>query len=131
MGKTVNASAVQRLIAMEADHLWRPDGKPPEGWDGRRSGSIYKRLLAMGISEEKISTAILGLALMVDARDMDWLIGKATARCFYHTRTGMCDLLNTASDRWYAERAKPKARRGGFQQTPAGLVGIAALLEGM
>ena len=110
-------SVVGKLVALEAAVLWTPDGEPPPDWSRERSADIYRTLLVtLRVSPRKVASAIWGLAAIIRAGEIDWLRGKATARCFYHTHHGPLDLLNEASDRYYFEEARRKGRLTGFQR---------------
>ena len=93
------------------EHLWTPDGKPPEGWDERREGSVVKRLLVHR-TVSHLEVAILGLAQLRDTGQIEWLKkgAKVTTRALYNSRSGVSQMFELAT-RAYWQQAKRRPAR--------------------
>jgi 5-methylcytosine-specific restriction endonuclease McrA len=104
------------LLPLIRAHLWAPDGMPPAGWDERREGSVLKRLL-LHRSVSQLEVAILGLAQLRDAGEIEWLArgSKVTTRALYHTRSGVSQMFELAT-RAYWQQAKRRTKRPAAQQ---------------
>src|SRR3990167_495604 len=107
-------AAFRGLFPLIRAHLWVPDGKPPEGWDERREGSVLKRLL-IHCSASQLEVAILGLAQLRNTGQIDWLKPgqKVTCRALYHTRSGVSDMFALATSAYWAT-AKKRVMRPSF-----------------
>lgn len=100
------------LMPLVREHLWAPDGKPPEAWDERREGSVLKRLLAHR-SVSQIEVAILGLVQLRDRGEIDWLRPgqKVTSRALYNSRSGASQMFELATRAyWLTAKKRPKKR---------------------
>lgn len=98
------------LLPLIRRTLWAPDGKPPEGWDERREGSVLKRLLVHR-SVSQIEAAIIGLAGLRDTCQVEWLKpgDKVTTRALYNTRSGVSQVFELATAWFFHEnRKKPR-----------------------
>lgn len=98
------------LFPLVRQELWPPDGKPPEGWDERREGSVLKRLL-IHASVSQIEVAILGLARLRENGSISWLKpgAKVTCRALYNTRSGVSQMFELATlEYWRVAKRRPK-----------------------
>jgi len=102
--------AYKVLFPLIRARLWTPDGKPPPAWDERREGSVIKQLLAHR-SQSQLEVAILGLAQLRDEGSIEWLKPgqKVTLRALYHTRSGVAQVFELATRRyWETAKRRPK-----------------------
>lgn len=106
-------NALHTLFPLIRKHLWAPDGKPPEAWSEMREGSVLKRLLVHR-TPSQVEVAILGLAQLRDAGQVDWLRpgDKVTCRALYNSRSGVSQMFELAT-RAYWESAKGRKETGG------------------
>lgn len=114
-----------QLFALVREHLWVPDGRCPEGWGDRREGSVLKQLLARYHASE-IEVAILGLAQLRDRGLIDWLKPgqKVTCRALYHTRSGVCQMFELATQEYWRT-----AKRTAKDKKPKALEALGAILN--
>ena len=104
------ATAYDVLIPLVRQHLWPPDGRPPEGWNDLREGSVLKRLLTHR-TVSQLEAAIIGLAGLRDSGRIDWLKpgSKVTCRALYNTRSGVTQMFELATEHyWRSTKSRPK-----------------------
>lgn len=112
----MNPNPYAVLLKLVREELWIPDGVPPAAWDDRREGSVLKRLL-IHRSVSQIETAIIGLAMLRDAGQVDWLKpgAKVTTRALYNSRSGVSQVFELATrEYWLVAKKRPKKRERGI-----------------
>ena len=98
-------------MAAIREHLYTPDGKPPEGWEEGREFSIMRQLRKLGKSGSQIMNVVEGLGCLLREGRVDWLKGKATLRAVFNSKTGVLDMWGQAEDAYYRQGATYEKRR--------------------
>lgn len=128
VGTSLPADAVSldvtdgQIMAAIREHLYAPDGKPPEGWVEGREFSIMRQLRKLGKSGTQILAVVEGLGELRRDGRVDWLKGKATLRAVYNSKTGCLDMWGQAEDAYYKlgmkmgeqKKSSPKDVRNDF-----------------
>lgn len=94
-----------QIMAAIREHLYRPDGKPPEGWAEGREFSIMRELRKIGKSGAQIRDVVEGLGCLLRDGRVDWLKGKATLRAVFNSKSGVLDMWGQAADAYYRQGA--------------------------
>lgn len=107
----MSAEPYATLLPLIREKLWQPDGKPPAAWTERREGSILKQLLVHR-SVSQLEVAIIGLAMLRDSKQVNWLHpgAKVTTRALYNSRSGVSQMFELATGAYWRtakQRKKP------------------------
>src|SRR5258706_1057119 len=106
----MSAEPYATLFPLIREKLWQPDGLPPAAWNERREGSILKQLLVHR-SVSQLEVAIIGLAMLRDSNQVNWLKpgAKVTSRALYNSRSGVSQMFELAT-RAYWRTAKQRKK---------------------
>jgi uncharacterized protein YdaU (DUF1376 family) len=94
-----------QIMATIREHLYAPDGRPPEGWEEGREFSIMRQLRKLGKSGSQITNVVEGLGCLLREGRVDWLKGKATLRAVFNSKSGVLDMWGQAEDAYYRQGA--------------------------
>jgi hypothetical protein len=104
------------LMGLVRQHLYRPNGKAPQGYSDGRDVLIIRALRKAGLTGYQIADAIEGIRVMCEAGELGRKQPgeKLTMRALYNTRHGVRPLLYQAQEAVYqrAKRTAPAPQHG-------------------